>query len=348
MNFLEVKNLSKSYRRDAGFKVKALDGVSFEVKRGEFFVILGPSGCGKSTLLNLIAGFEKPDSGEIFINGKRVSSPSYVVPPAGRDIAMVFQTYALYPHMTVYENIEFPLKMKGTGKEDRKRKIEEISDLLGISHLLGSKPAQLSGGERQRVALARALVRNPAILLMDEPLSNLDAQLRNRMRTEIKRIHSETGTTTLYVTHDQTEALTLADRMMIMKEGRIVQIGKPHEIYEYPANEFVASFLGNPPMNIIECEVIKEGGKSYILMGDERVEISREVKGKVRVGIRPSDIEVYKRGKYRVTLLEYLGDDMLLHIKLNNFQIVARISSNKDIREGDCVGIKIKRFHIFK
>ena len=347
MSFLVVKNLSKSYRRGLKHEVKALERVNFYVKKGEFFVILGPSGCGKSTLLNLIAGLEKPDGGQIFINGAEVSSTDFVLPPSERNIAMVFQSYALYPHMSVRENIEFPLRMKGMPKQRRKEKVEEMAHLLGISHLLDAKPAQLSGGEKQRVALARALARDPALILMDEPLSNLDLQLRIRMRTEIKKLQRKTGTTVLYVTHDQTEALSLADRIMIMSEGRIVQIGTPKEIYECPKNEFVAGFIGDPPMNILRRKVFRENGKNYVMVGGEKFEVRDGKYEYISLGIRPSDIKVTGRGRYEIIMKEYVGDYTLLHLNFEGDIISVKVSSSENFREGERVDIKVEKIFPF-
>ena len=233
-------------------EVRAVDGISLAARDGEFMVLLGPSGCGKTTLLRIIAGLEKPTTGEILIDGQVVND----VPPRARGIAMVFQSYGLYPHLTVWNNIAFPLRTQGTPREEIKRKVEWAAGLLGIDHLAQRRPRQLSGGERQRVALARALVRDPTVFLLDEPLSNLDAKLRASARSELKQFQRTVRTATIYVTHDQVEAMGMGDRIAVIDHGRLRQVGTPAEIYEHPADEFVASFLGTPPMNLIE----RDGG----------------------------------------------------------------------------------------
>src|SRR5215813_13979304 len=232
--------------------VVAIDGISLAVRDGEFLVLLGPSGCGKTTFLRIIAGLEKPTSGEILIGGEAVNE----VPPRARGVAMVFQSYGLYPHLTVWNNIAFPLKTQGAQRDEIKRKVEWASRLLGINHLAQRRPRQLSGGERQRVALARALVRDPTVFLLDEPLSNLDAKLRASARSELKHFQQTVSTTTIYVTHDQVEAMGMGDRIAVIDRGKLRQIGTPGEIYDDPVDEFVASFLGTPPMNLIE----RDGG----------------------------------------------------------------------------------------
>jgi multiple sugar transport system ATP-binding protein len=229
-------------------EVAAVDGISLSVRDGEFMVLLGPSGCGKTTFLRIVAGLEKPSSGTIQIDGRRVNE----VPPRGRGIAMVFQSYGLYPHLSVRSNIAFPLKTQRTPKDEINRKVAWASQLLGIDHLLQRKPRQLSGGERQRVALARALVREPTVFLLDEPLSNLDAKLRTSARNELKQFQRKVGTTTIYVTHDQVEAMGMGDRITVIDHGKICQVGTPAETYDDPANTFVATFLGTPPMNLVE------------------------------------------------------------------------------------------------
>jgi multiple sugar transport system ATP-binding protein len=228
--------------------VVAVDGISLEARDGEFMVLLGPSGCGKTTFLRIIAGLEKPTSGQVAIDGQVVND----MPPRARGIAMVFQSYGLYPHLTVWNNIAFPLRTQGTSRDEIKRKVEWAAGLLGIAHLAQRRPRQLSGGERQRVALARALVRDPTVFLLDEPLSNLDAKLRASARSELKQFQRSVRTATIYVTHDQVEAMGMGDRIAVIDHGKLRQVGTPAEIYEHPADEFVASFLGTPPMNLIE------------------------------------------------------------------------------------------------
>jgi multiple sugar transport system ATP-binding protein len=238
-----ASNISKRFG-----PVTAVDGISLDVRDGEFLVLLGPSGCGKTTLLRIIAGLETPTAGQIWINGEVVNE----LPPRARGIAMVFQSYGLYPHLTVWNNIAFPLKTQGTASNEIKRKVAWAARLLGIDHLADRRPRQLSGGERQRVALARALVREPSVFLLDEPLSNLDAKLRASARSELKQFQQTVRTATIYVTHDQVEAMGMGDRIAVIDHGRLRQVGTPSEIYEHPADEFVASFLGTPPMNLIE------------------------------------------------------------------------------------------------
>lgn len=247
MAIVEVAGLVKEF--DSG-KVRAIDGVDLATKEGEYLVLLGPSGCGKTTLLRTIAGLEHPTSGDVLINGQVVTA----LPPRARQIAMVFQSYALYPHKTVLGNIVFPLRAARVAPAERQRKAEWAAGLLGIQHLLGRKPRQLSGGERQRVALARAIVRDPQVFLLDEPLSNLDAKLRASARDELKRFQQELGTTTIYVTHDQVEAMGLGDRIAVFSQGQIRQLGPPTEVYDDPADTFVATFIGSPPMNLVPSE----------------------------------------------------------------------------------------------
>jgi multiple sugar transport system ATP-binding protein len=242
---VEVRRLTKQYH---GGQLRAVDGVDIQTREGEYLVLLGPSGCGKTTLLRTIAGLEEATEGEVLIGGNVVNG----LPPRARQVAMVFQSYALYPHKTVLQNIAFPLKAEKMPKDERERKVRWAAELLGIEPLLGRKPRQLSGGERQRVALARALVRDPSVFLLDEPLSNLDAKLRASARDELKQFQERVGTTTIYVTHDQAEAMGLGDRIAVMYHGKLRQIGPPREVYEDPADTFVATFMGSPPMNLVD------------------------------------------------------------------------------------------------
>src|SRR5215470_1040039 len=272
--------------------VVAVDGISLEARDGEFMVLLGPSGCGKTTLLRIIAGLEKPTSGQVLIDGQVVND----MPPRGRGIAMVFQSYGLYPHLTVWNNIAFPLRTQGTARDVIKRKVEWSANLLDIDHLSERRPRQLSGGERQRVALARALVREPTVFLLDEPLSNLDAKLRASARSELKQFQQTVRTATIYVTHDQVEAMGMGDRIAVIDRGKLRQVGTPTEIYEHPADEFVASFLGTPPMNLIE----RDGGS---------------------LGFRPEAFlpkellngSALMEMPFRVDRMEYLGSERILY-----------------------------------
>lgn len=320
MTFLRIVNLTKRYGRHI-----AVNKVSLVVNKGEFLVVLGPSGSGKSTLLRLIAGLEDPDEGDIFLDNTRIND----IDPKDRDIAMVFQSYAIYPHMTVYQNIEFPLRMRKIPEQERRKRIREIADLLNISHLLEKKAWQLSGGEQQRVALARALVRNPKLFLLDEPLSNLDAKLRIRLRFELRKLlHDDLKITTIYVTHDQVEAMTMADKIAVMNEGRLVQIGEPSEIYNSPRNIFVATFIGTPPMNIIPG-LVKE---NKLVIEDTVIKLNRSLRHseKILVGIRPQHMEISNQElgvKGRIISYEYLGEDLILHVEVANRDVQVLVSA---------------------
>jgi multiple sugar transport system ATP-binding protein len=254
-----LRNIVKTFD-----KTPAVQGISLDIADREFIVLVGPSGCGKSTTLRMIAGLEEATSGEIYIGDQMVND----VPPKDRDIAMVFQNYALYPHMTVYENMSFGLRLKKFPKAEIKERVENAARILDITDLLGRRPRQLSGGQRQRVAMGRAIVRNPKVFLFDEPLSNLDAKLRVQMRTEIKKVHQKVTTTTVYVTHDQVEAMTLADRVVVMNAGRIEQLGTPHELYHNPRTRFVAGFIGSPAMNFLPCRLVEENGALVMRLSD--------------------------------------------------------------------------------
>src|SRR3954469_9693761 len=254
-----LRNLVKSYD-----ETPAVSGIDLDIPDKEFVVLVGPSGCGKSTTLRMIAGLEDITGGEVMIGGEVVND----VPPKDRDIAMVFQNYALYPHMTVYENMSFGLRLKKVAKEEIARRVENAARILDIGELLARKPKQLSGGQRQRVAMARAIVRDPKVFLFDEPLSNLDAKLRVQMRTEIKKVHQKVRTTTVYVTHDQVEAMTLADRVVVMNHGKIEQVGAPNELYHSPRTQFVAGFIGSPAMNFLPCRLEDVAGKLHLRVTD--------------------------------------------------------------------------------
>ena len=264
MSEVVLKNLKKVYDN----KVTAVHDVNIEIKDKEFIVLVGPSGCGKSTTLRMVAGLEEISDGELYIDGKLMND----VAPKDRDIAMVFQSYALYPHMTVYENMAFALKLRKTPKAEIDKKVREVAAILDITQYLNRKPKALSGGQRQRVAIGRAMVRDPKVFLMDEPLSNLDAKLRNQMRAEIIKLRKRINTTFMYVTHDQTEAMTLGDRIVIMKDGFVNQIGTPQEVFNKPVNLFVAGFIGMPVMNFFDAELLLENGRYFVKLADEKVE----------------------------------------------------------------------------
>jgi multiple sugar transport system ATP-binding protein len=316
MASVELRNVSKSFG-----KVEAVCDVSLQIADRELLVFLGPSGCGKSTLLRLIAGLETITSGELLIGGR----PMNRVAAADRGIAMVFQSYALYPHMTVAENMGFVLKMTGVPAPEVARKVAEVADTLQLSELLRRKPRELSGGQRQRVAIGRAIVREPAVFLFDEPLSNLDADLRAQMRVELAGLHDRLQTTMIYVTHDQVEAMTLADRIVILNHGRIEQQGAPLELYANPANRFVAGFLGQPKMNFLPVVVAADGdGVALRLAPDGPVVVQRPpvdglaVGDTIEVGIRPNEISLVEAGNFagEVVLVEHLGATSLMHVRV--------------------------------
>ncbi len=319
MSLIELKNVSR-YWGD----VRAVEKLNINIEEGEFVVLLGPSGCGKSTTLRLIAGLENVSSGEIFIGGKNVNN----IDPSSRNISMVFQSYALFPHLNVEENIIFGLKVRKVKKDDRQVRLENVAEKVGLSNLLKRKPAELSGGQRQRVALARAIISENPICLMDEPLSNLDAKLRHQMRSEIRLLQKDLNITLIYVTHDQTEAMSMADKIVLLNEGEIVQQGRPKELYEKPENTFTAKFLGNPPMNLINLEVEKEG--NYIPIFGDKYFLKQKSDKKNILGIRPEDIEISKEGvKCTINDLDYQGSDVVLSLQLGNQEIFARIDSKK-------------------
>ena len=326
---LSLVNIRKVYDN----KVVAVADFNLEIADKEFVVFVGPSGCGKSTTLRMIAGLEEISDGELYIDGSLVNS----VAPKDRDIAMVFQNYALYPHMTVYDNMAFALKLRKAPKAEIDRKVREAAEILGITDYLKRKPKALSGGQRQRVAIGRAIVREPKVMLMDEPLSNLDAKLRNEMRAEIIKLRHRINTTFIYVTHDQTEAMTLGDRIVIMKDGYIMQIGSPQEVFDHPENLFVAGFIGSPQMNFFDAELEKEGGRFSVLVNGVRFPISEakqrilENKGvepqKVILGVRPEHISLLKNAgspsfEAAVDVSEMMGSSIHLHVNANGKDVV--------------------------
>jgi multiple sugar transport system ATP-binding protein len=307
--------------------VHALREVSFEVAAGELFVILGPSGCGKSTLLHLAAGLEKPTSGEIRLGDMTAAAPARRIfrSPRERNVAMVLQSYALYPHLTAGDNIAFPLRIAGVPAHEVRQRVAATARRLGIEDLLERKPSELSGGQRQRVAIGRAIVRRPALFLLDEPLSNLDAQLRGRTRLELKQLQRELGVTALYVTHDQTEAMTLGDRVALFRAGRLEQAGTPGDLYHRPANAFVAAFIGSPPMNLLDAELVTDGDRPVVRVAGGRVPVAadrmdgRLRSGPVVFGVRPEHVRIAVPGEAgevtgRVTAVEYLGRENLVYV----------------------------------
>ncbi|OMH27395.1 sn-glycerol-3-phosphate ABC transporter ATP-binding protein UgpC [Bacillus sp. BI3] len=331
---IELKNVSKVYKNAEETAVK---GVSVHIKKGEFFVLVGPSGCGKSTLLRMIAGLEEISSGDLIIN-ERVAND---LEPKDRNLSMVFQNYALYPHLSVEENILFGLKVRKVQKEERQKRLMEAIEMVGLKEYVKMKPGQLSGGQRQRVALARAIVSQAPICLMDEPLSNLDAKLRAQMRIEIREIQQRLGITMIYVTHDQIEAMTMGDRIMVLNKGSIQQVGTPLDIYNEPANEFVASFIGSPSMNINDGEVNKEKGVLHI--GQLQIPLSiRQLKqlpeGTIRIGMRPEHIALSEEGQ-EVTLqsVEVLGNESILNFAVNGTTWSAKVVGQLLLNKGDKV-----------
>ncbi|PTQ75983.1 ABC transporter ATP-binding protein [Celeribacter persicus] len=308
--------------------VEAVTPASFAIKDGEFVVLVGPSGCGKSTLLRMIAGLEDITEGALTI-GERVVN---TLDPADRDIAMVFQNYALYPHMTVRKNIAYGLKNRKTPKDEIARKVDEAAKMLNLTEYLDRKPAQLSGGQRQRVAMGRAIVRDPALFLFDEPLSNLDAKLRNQMRIEIKALQRRLGVTSIYVTHDQVEAMTMADRIIVLNGGRIEQIGTPSEIYHNPASTFVASFMGAPPMNLVGAEM-QDGTLSFAGL---ELPVSSTLRGPVTLGLRPEDLIIDPHGPLamEVELIEELGAHRLLHGQVDGQRLTVHLAKEEQVALG--------------
>lgn len=330
---VSIRNVKKDYG-----DVKVIRDLCVEILAGEFLVFVGPSGCGKSTLLRMIAGLEGFESGEIFINGTRVND----LHPSKRDIAMVFQDYALYPHMSVRKNMGFGLKMRNYPPAEVERRIDEAAAILQIEPLLERKPRELSGGQRQRVAMGRAIVRNPQVFLFDEPLSNLDAKLRVDMRSEIKALHQRLKTTSVYVTHDQVEAMTMADRIVVLNKGEIEQLGTPLELYNAPVSRFVASFLGSPPMNFLPVKA--EAGHIDLLNG-QSVKHSGLFVGSADLGVRPENLlivldsaDALVRGE--VALIEPLGADTLITVKSLTQKIIVRVIGISPLRLGQRVGIQ--------
>lgn len=343
--------------------VKAVDNVNLDIKDKEFLVLVGPSGCGKSTTLRMVAGLEEISSGTIMIGDRVVND----VPPKDRDIAMVFQNYALYPHMTVRENLEFGLKLRKVSKEERNRRVDEAAKMLDITHLLDRKPKALSGGQRQRVAVGRAIVRQPKVFLFDEPLSNLDAKLRVQMRTEISKLHLRLQATMIYVTHDQIEAMTMGDRIVVMKDGLVQQVAPPLALYEHPINKFVAGFIGSPPMNFMEGTLEERDGKIVFNEGNLLLEVpetfrsslKEHIGGPISFGIRPEDIHdpsAYQaEGSNRteitasVEVIEPMGSDIYLYLSSGKHSFIANVEpdSKAEINEQKKLVVNMEKAHFF-
>lgn len=322
--------------------VTAVDDFSLEVKDKEFLVLLGPSGCGKTTTMRVVAGLEQANSGKVLIDNNDVTDYA----PKERDIAMVFQSYALYPHMNVFQNIEYPLKIKNIPKEKRNDQVNETIKKVQLEGLLERLPKQLSGGQKQRVALARAIIRNPKVFLMDEPLSNLDAKLRVEMRAKLKNLQNELGITTIYVTHDQVEAMTLADRVVVMNNAKISQVSSPSEIYNNPSNLFVAGFVGSPPMNFIHGE-IKNNKFINNYIGEESIQIKD--RGSVILGVRPEDMNVAQDGniKGEVYSFELTGDSTYVTVKLGDDLIIAKTESDYKTSIGSPIALSLNKNKIY-
>ena len=340
----------KASRVYPGSTTPAVDQIDLQVADGEFLVLVGPSGCGKSTTLRMLAGLEEVNSGRILIGDRDITD----VPPKDRDIAMVFQNYALYPHMTVAENMGFALKIAGVNKEERAQRVLQAAQLLDLEPYLGRKPKALSGGQRQRVAMGRAIVRQPQVFLMDEPLSNLDAKLRVQTRTQIASLQRRLGVTTVYVTHDQTEALTMGDRIAVLKDGVLQQVGTPRDLYEHPENVFVAGFIGSPAMNLFDAEIVDGGLKFGTGVAKvEREVTSRATGKKVTIGVRPEDLTISDSGKglpVDVDVVEELGADGYLYghteIDGNRVDIVARVDGRNHPNPGDSIVVNPTPAHI--
>ncbi|MDD2524235.1 MAG: sn-glycerol-3-phosphate ABC transporter ATP-binding protein UgpC [Endomicrobiaceae bacterium] len=354
-----LKNVYKSYG-----DIKIVKDFNLEIPDKEFCILVGPSGCGKTTTLRMVAGLEEITAGDIFIDGVRVND----TPPKDRDIAMVFQNYALYPHMTVYDNMGFALKLKGYDKKEIEKRVKEAADILGIGHLLDRKPKQLSGGQRQRVAVGRAIVRKPKVFLFDEPLSNLDAKLRVQMRAELKKLHERLQSTMLYVTHDQTEAMTMGDRICVMKDGIIQQVAGPLELYDNPANRFVAGFIGSPPMNFFDVDVTLSGEDVILREGSFDIKVPDSMKERVKqynnkkivMGVRPEDIydKLFANLTHKevssfsatVEIVEPLGSEIYLHFTTGKNIMVAKVDANNKAKSNQVIEVifDLKKIHLFE
>ena len=359
MASISLKNIFKVFPGN----VIAVNDFNLEIEDKEFIVLVGPSGCGKSTTLRMIAGLEDISQGEIFIDGRLINN----VPPKDRDIAMVFQNYALYPHMSVYKNMAFGLKLRKVPKEEIDSKVEWAAGVLDIGYLLERKPKQLSGGQRQRVALGRAIVRNPKVFLLDEPLSNLDAKLRSAMRTEISKLHKNLGATFVYVTHDQVEAMTMGDRIVVMKDGYIQQVGKPQHLYENPVNMFVAGFIGTPQMNFLNVTIAKEDGCTTAILGQCKLPVPPEkdpersldayIGKPVVLGVRPEnlhhpDFETQSYGpeaETDVEIAELMGSETYVHLTCEGSKLTVKVPAAAPLESGSKTKIMfdMRKVHFF-
>ena len=360
MASLSLKHIYKKYPGG----VTAVSDFCLDIKDKEFLILVGPSGCGKSTTLRMIAGLEEITEGELFIGDRLVND----VAPKDRDIAMVFQNYALYPHMTVFDNMAFGLKLRKTPKEEIKRRVEEAARILDISHLLERRPKALSGGQKQRVALGRAIVRNPKVFLLDEPLSNLDAKLRATMRTELTKIHKKVGTTFVYLTHDQVEAMTMASRIVVMKDGLIQQVDTPQNLYDKPVNLFVAGFIGTPQMNFLDATLEQSGSDVYVVIGGNKLKLPAEkasdpelknyIGKEVIAGIRPEcffdDERTVRENpanviKTEVDVTELMGSQIYLYLNFAEQSVIAAVSARSTARVGDTIDVAVdtSRIHLF-
>ena len=358
MSSISLKNVYKIF--DDG--TTAVNDFSLEIADKEFIILVGPSGCGKSTTLRMIAGLEHITKGELKIGDRIVND----VAPKDRDIAMVFQSYALYPHMTVYKNMAFGLELRKMSKDEIDKRVREAARVLDIEHLLKRKPKALSGGQRQRVALGRAMVRSPSVFLLDEPLSNLDAKLRTNMRTEIKKLHQRLGTTFIYVTHDQTEAMTMGDRIVVMKDGVIQQVDSPQNLYKHPQNMFVAGFIGSPQMNFLDAEVKSKNEKIFLSLAENELDVTdsfaktNEIKEyfnkSVKVGIRPEDVTVDnefivknpdKVLTAKLEVSELMGSESYLYLDYSGQKLTARVAADSPANESVELGILTDRIHLF-
>ena len=349
---VELRGVCKSFG-----KTEVIHNVELEINKGEFVVFVGPSGCGKSTLLRLIAGLETLSAGGIVIADKAVSD----LPPSKRGIAMVFQSYALYPHMTVYHNMAFSLDLQGFSKKEIKERVEAAAKILQMEELLDRRPAALSGGQRQRVAIGRAIVRNPDVFLFDEPLSNLDAALRHDTRVEIARLHNQLGATTIYVTHDQVEAMTLADKIVVLKDGEVMQVGAPMDLFNMPANEFVAGFLGSPKMNFFEgtlTDIANDQstagfqGADFKTNGIRLVSTDKTIGDNVRIGIRPQHLHINPNGTIdgTVTIIERLGTETIIELNATDgtlFRFASSEGSNLEVGQTVKFGFETGKAHLF-